>query len=77
MADLSGLGKSLLVLGAAVVLLGLVLLLVGKVGWLGRLPGDIHIEREGFSCYVPFASMLLVSLVLTLLANLVLRLLRR
>ncbi len=39
------------------------------LSWFGHLPGDIRVEREGFRLYLPMASMLLVSLFLTALAN--------
>jgi hypothetical protein len=65
------LGKMLLLFGVAMVLLGLVLLVAGhfsgKVPWLGRLPGDIHIESGSWTFYFPLATCLIVSLVLTLL----------
>ena len=68
------LGKLLLGFGALMVLLGLVLLvagnLSGKVPWLGRLPGDIHIQRGSWSFYFPLATCLLISIVLTLLFSL-------
>ncbi|HXA95122.1 MAG TPA: DUF2905 domain-containing protein [Candidatus Dormibacteraeota bacterium] len=64
----------LLGFGAVMVLLGVVLLvagnLSGKVPWLGRLPGDIHIERGSWSFYFPLATCLVLSLVLTLLFSL-------
>ena len=65
------LGKMLLLFGVAMVLLGLVLLVAGhfsgKVPWLGRLPGDIYIERGSWTFYFPLATCLIVSVVLTLL----------
>ena len=65
------LGKMLLLFGVLMVLLGLVLLVAGhfsgKVPWLGRLPGDIHIERGNWTFYFPLATCLVVSVVLTLL----------
>jgi hypothetical protein len=68
------LGKMLLGFGAVMVLLGVVLLVAGnlwgKVPWLGRLPGDIHIERGSWSFYFPLATCLVLSLVLTLLFSL-------
>jgi DUF2905 family protein len=44
---------------------------------LGRLPGDIRIERKSFSCTVPLATSILVSLFLTLVLYIVVRLLKR
>jgi hypothetical protein len=76
--DLSSLGKGVVVAGAVLIVLGGLLWGLGRAGVpLGQLPGDIRIEREGFSCYVPLASMLLLSLLLTLLLNLILRWLNR
>jgi uncharacterized protein HemY len=68
------LGKMLLVFGGVMVLLGLVLLVAGhfsgKVPWLGRLPGDVYIERGSWTFYFPIATCLIVSVVLTLLFSL-------
>jgi Protein of unknown function (DUF2905) len=68
------LGKLLLGFGALMVLLGLVLLvagnLSGKVPWLGRLPGDIQIQRGNWSFFFPLATCLVISIVLTLLFSL-------
>jgi uncharacterized protein HemY len=64
----------LLLFGLLMVLLGLVLLVAGhfsgKVPWLGRLPGDIHIERGNWTLYFPLATCLIISVVLTLLFSL-------
>jgi hypothetical protein len=68
------LGKLLLGFGALMVLLGVILLaagnLSGKVPWLGRLPGDIHVQRGNWSFYFPLATCLVISIVLTLLFSL-------
>lgn len=68
------LGKLLLGFGALMVLLGLVLLvagnLSGKVPWLGRLPGDMHIQRGNWTFYFPLVTCLVISIVLTLLFSL-------
>jgi DUF2905 family protein len=60
-------GKILIVFGLLIVLAGVVLLLVGRVPWLGRLPGDIHYHRGNFTFYFPLATSLLLSVVLTLI----------
>jgi len=66
------------VLGLGITLLGGLVWLVGKTGLpLGRLPGDIRIERGGFSFYFPLATSILVSLGLTLLLNLLARFFKR
>ncbi len=58
-------GPFLVGLGVALMLLGL-LVWFGGLGWFGRLPGDIRIERDSVRVYVPLVSMLLVSVVLSL-----------
>jgi uncharacterized protein HemY len=68
------LGKMLLLFGLVMVLLGVVLLVAGhfsgKVPWLGRLPGDIYIQRGSWTFYFPLATCLIVSVVLMLLFSL-------
>jgi len=76
--DLSALGKWIGIVGLALLVLGGGLWLLGRAGLpLGRLPGDLHLERGGLSCYVPMTTMILVSLVLTVLLNIIARLLNR
>lgn len=69
----SQLGPMLVTLGLVIVLVG-VLAWTGGLGWLGRLPGDIRLEGERSRVYVPITSMILISVVLTLLLNLLRRL---
>jgi hypothetical protein len=83
MTEWSQIGRLLLLLGLGLALVGGLIVLGSKLlegyklPWLGHLPGDIHVERKGFSCYFPLATSILVSLILTLLVNLIVRLLRR
>ena len=65
---MSGVGRWLVVAGVALVLIGL-LAQTGALGWFGRLPGDIRIERPNSSFYFPIVSMLVVSVVLSLLLH--------
>lgn len=58
--------KWLIILGVALILTGLAWPWLSRLG-LGHLPGDIHIERKGFSFYLPITSSIVVSLVLSLL----------
>ena len=60
-------GKALIAFGLLIVLAGVVLVLVGRMPWIGRLPGDIHIQRGNFTFYFPLATSLLLSVVLTLI----------
>jgi len=64
-------GKIIIGIGIALVLVGVVVYFAGdKLNWLGRLPGDIRVEKENFRMYVPITTMLLVSVVLSLLVRL-------
>jgi hypothetical protein len=62
----SELGRVLVVLGLIVVALGVVLLLVDRVPWIGRLPGDVHLQRGNWTFYFPLGTSILLSVVLTL-----------
>ena len=66
-------GKSLVVIGIVCLVLGLILWFAPKVPWLGRLPGDIRIQGEKYSFYFPLVTCLIISIVLTILLNLLLR----
>lgn len=77
MFDLSTLGRWLMIAGIGVILVGGLLFLLGKVPFWGQLPGDIRIQTGRFSCFVPIVSSLLISLVLTILLNLVIHLLNK
>jgi hypothetical protein len=61
------LGKFLMIAGLLLLALGGLMFLVGRVPFLGRLPGDIVVERENFRFYFPLATCLLLSAVLTLI----------
>lgn len=62
------LGRMLMLAGGALLVVGALLSLGGRVPWLGRLPGDIVIERENVRFYFPLATSILVSVVVSLLA---------
>jgi DUF2905 family protein len=61
------LGRLLIVFGILIAIVGVVLTVAGRVPWLGRLPGDIHIQRGNWTFYFPLATSLLVSVGLSLL----------
>jgi hypothetical protein len=73
MGGLEPLGRSLIVLGIIIVIVGAVLVVGPRIPFLGRLPGDIRIEREGMTIYIPIATMIIVSVV----ASIVLAILAR
>jgi hypothetical protein len=70
--DLSGVGRMLLLFAAVIAVVALILIAMGK-GLIPRLPGDIAIERKNFRFYFPLGTSILVSLVLTVLLNVLFR----
>jgi uncharacterized membrane-anchored protein YitT (DUF2179 family) len=67
-------GKYILIFGAFIVLVGAVVYFFGdKLHWIGRLPGDIRVERENARFYFPITTMILFSLLLTIIVNLIRR----
>jgi hypothetical protein len=77
MNDIGSLGKILILAGGALVVLGALVWLLSGTGLVGRLPGDIRIERPGFTCVFPLATMILLSLVLTVVVNVILRMMKK
>ena len=74
--NLSQVGKILMVTGGIVVLAGVIVFLAGKTRLLGKLPGDILIHRGNFTFYFPWVTFLVLSVLLTILVNVAIRLLR-
>jgi uncharacterized membrane protein YkgB len=70
---MAGLGRLLILFGVVSIVAGLVLLIAPRIPWLGRLPGDVVVQREHFTLYVPIVTSLVVSIVLTILLNLFFR----
>ena len=64
-------GKALIVLGLAIAAAGVLLVVVGRIPWLGRLPGDIHVERENWSFYFPLTTSIVISIVISLVLYLI------
>lgn len=62
-------GRVLMTLGALLFVIGVVLTFAGRIPGLGNLPGDLSIESGNFRLYAPFGTMLVVSIVLSILFN--------
>ena len=61
-------GKYIVLIGLGVVLIGvLIYFLHDKLHWIGRLPGDIRVEKENFRFYIPITTMIIFSILLTLI----------
>ncbi len=64
------LGRTLILIGAIMVVAGVVLVFAHRIPFLGRLPGDVVVQKRNFTLYFPIATGLLLSLLLTVVLNL-------
>jgi len=65
-------GKYIIGFGLIIVITGIAIyFLHDKVNWFGRLPGDIRIEKQNFRFYFPITTMILLSLLITLIVNII------
>ena len=67
MQEFDSFAKLLIMFGLILAVVGGILLFIGKVPYIGRLPGDIYIQRKNFTFYFPLATSILLSIILTLL----------
>lgn len=70
MQGLDSLARLLILFGLILAVIGGLILFVGKVPFIGRLPGDIYIQRKNFSFYFPLTTSILLSILLTILFSL-------
>jgi uncharacterized membrane protein len=64
--------RILIITGIVLIIIGLIwYFFADKLAWLGRLPGDIRVEKENFKFYFPITTMILISLILSLLLHLI------
>ncbi len=73
---MTDIGRTLLLLGGLIFVVGLVLTFAGRIPWLGNLPGDVALNRGNFQFYAPCGTMIVVSILLTILLNVIMRLFR-
>ncbi|MFH1641066.1 MAG: DUF2905 domain-containing protein [Candidatus Omnitrophota bacterium] len=64
---MNSIGKTLIVFGVILIGLGLLLTLINKVPFLGKLPGDIYIQKKNFTFYFPVATSILISIIISLI----------
>ncbi len=74
---MEGIGKILLIVGGIIVILGLILIFSQHIPFLGKLPGDIFVKGDGFSFYFPIVTFLILSLLITIIVNVILYFLHR
>lgn len=69
-------GRLLMMLGALIFVIGIVLTFVGRIPGIGNLPGDITMTRGNFRLYAPIGTMIVLSIVLTIVLNILARFFR-
>jgi len=74
---MEGIGKILLIAGGIIVILGLVLIFSQHIPFLGKLPGDIFVKKDGFSFYFPIVTFLILGVLITIIVNVILYFLHR
>jgi hypothetical protein len=67
----SGVGKILILLGGLLLILGVILIISEKIPFIGKLPGDFTFKGKNFTLYFPLATGIVLSLLLTLILNLI------
>ena len=73
MSGFEGIGRIIIIVGIVMVVLGLFLAFGARIPLLGKLPGDILIKKDGITFYFPVVTLLLLSVVMTLIINFILR----
>ena len=68
--DLQPVGKLLLGVGAVLLIVGALILFARDIPFLGKLPGDIHVQKKNFTIYFPITTCILLSILLSLALHL-------
>ncbi len=74
---MEGIGKLLLIVGGITIIIGLILMFSQHIPFLGKLPGDIMIRKGDGTFYFPIVSFLIISVILTVIVNVILYFLRK
>ncbi|MBI4320236.1 MAG: DUF2905 domain-containing protein [Chloroflexi bacterium] len=77
MTEIENLGRILILFGLLLLFIGIAFVLSGRIPLIGRLPGDIYIQRDGASCWFPITTMIVISILLSILISLIGLLFRR
>jgi Protein of unknown function (DUF2905) len=77
MGGLENIGRWIIATGVILVVVGGIVWLLGRYTGLSQLPGTLRIQGSGFTCMVPILGMIVVSVVLTILLNVLARIINR
>ena len=73
MHEFSNIGKIMILFGIIIICIGALMLVIDKIPYLGKLPGDIYIKKEKFSFFFPITTCIIISIILTIIFNLLTR----
>lgn len=65
--DMNYIGKVLVSVGVVMIIVGGIFMLSGKIPWLGRLPGDIYVQKKNFSFFFPITTSIILSIVISII----------
>lgn len=73
MPDLrNNMGRLFIIIGISLIIIGAIIKYApGLINWFGKLPGDIRIEKENSKIFIPITSMVVISLIITVIVNLI------
>ena len=71
--DLGSIAKLIIFVGALIMAIGILFLFFDKIPWLGKLPGDIYIQRKNFSLYLPITTCIVISVFLSIILYFIFR----
>jgi hypothetical protein len=74
---MEGLGKILLIVGAVIIVIALLMIFGQHIPFFGKLPGDIFIKKDNFAFYFPIVTFLIISIILTIIINVILYFMNR
>jgi hypothetical protein len=67
------LGRFIIIIGIILVVFGIFLMYIKNIPFIGKLPGDIFIQKKNFSFYFPIASSILISIIISLILYLIMK----
>lgn len=70
---MNDMAKMMMIMGGALFFVGLILYLGGRVPWFGNMPGNIVVKGDNFTVYAPIGTMIVVSVLLTIILNVIAR----
>ncbi len=74
---MGGIGRIIIIFGVILIVIGILITVAGRIPFLGHLPGDINIDRDNFHFYFPLMTSIVISLLLTVVLNVILWLINR